>query len=113
MTVVELPTFVRKAVELLTEVERERLIEFVAVNPDAGDVIPDSGGIRKLRWAAKGRGKSGGVRIIYYFHSELFPVFLLTVYAKNQSANLTGAERNELKKMIPRLISGPSKGRIK
>jgi mRNA-degrading endonuclease RelE of RelBE toxin-antitoxin system len=56
----------------------------VGSTPEAGDLVPESGGIRKLRWAAKGKGKSGGVRVIYYFHSEALPVFLLTVYAKNQ-----------------------------
>src|ERR1700694_6352723 len=104
MTVIETPFFLRKAADLLTDEEREELIEFVGLNPELGDIIPESGGVRKLRWAAKGKGKSGGVRVIYYFHSEAFPVFLLTVYAKNQKANLTKAERNELKAFVPLLV---------
>ena len=60
-------------------------------------MVPEGGGIREVRWAAQGRGKRGGVRVIYYFHSETFPLFLLTVYAKNQKANLTKAERQEFK----------------
>lgn len=111
MTVVETPFFLRKAVGLLTEEEREHLIAFVGANAEVGTVISESGGVRKLRWAAKGKGKRGGVRVIYYFHSEAFPVFLLTVYAKNQKANLTKGERNELKALVPMLVKTYSKGR--
>jgi hypothetical protein len=113
MTVVETPFFLRKAAALLTDDEREQLVVFVGANPAAGDVIPESGGVRKLRWAAKGKGKSAGVRVIYYFHSEALPVFLLTVYAKNQKANLTKAERNDLKVLVPLLVKNYSKGRQK
>src|SRR5690349_7666475 len=113
MTVVETPFFLRKALGLLTDEEREQLIGFVGANPEMGDVVPESGGVRKLRWAAKGKGKRGGVRIIYYFHSHAFPVFLLTVYAKNQKANLTRAERNELRDLVPRLVKTYGKGRQK
>jgi hypothetical protein len=113
MTVAETPFFLRKAAGLLTDDEREQLIAFVGANPEAGAVIPESGGVRKLRWAAKGKGKSGGVRVIYYLHSEAFPVFLLTVYAKNQKANLTKAERNDLKALVPLLVKNYHKGRQK
>jgi hypothetical protein len=75
--------------------------------------MPESGGVRKLRWAAQGNGKSGGVRVIYYFHNEAFPVFLLTVYAKNQKANLTKAERNDLKALVSMLVKNYRKGRQK
>ena len=74
-------------------------------------MIPEAGGIRKLRWATKGKGKSGGFRVVYYFHNEEFPLFLLTVYAKNQKANLTQAERNEFKKLLPILVRTYAKGR--
>ena len=104
MTVVETPFFLRKAADLLEGPERSELVAFVAANPDAGEVIPETGGVRKIRWAAGGRGKRGGVRVIYCFHSDAFPLFLLTVYAKNQKANLTHAERNDLKKLIPVLV---------
>jgi hypothetical protein len=60
--------------------------------------------MRKLRWAAKGKGKRGGVRVIYYFHNEAFPLFLLTVYGKSQKANLTKAELNEWKQLVPLLV---------
>lgn len=105
MTVVETPFFLRKAAGLLDEEERLRLTTFVGANPDAGDVIPETGGVRKLRWSARGRGKRGGVRVIYYFHSETLPLFLLTVYATNQKANLTKQERHEFRKLLPILIA--------
>lgn len=104
MVVVETPFFLRKAASLLDEEERSTLVVFLGSNPEAGNVIPETGGIRKLRWAAQGKGKCGGVRVIYYFHSESFPLFLLTVYAKSQKANLTKAERNELKNLVRLLV---------
>lgn len=59
-----------------------------------------TGGIRKLRWRRGGRGRSGGVRVIYYFHSDAMPLYLLTVFSKNERANLTGAQRNELAGLV-------------
>ena len=73
MAVVETPFFLRKALGLLTDGEREQLIVFVGANPEMGDVVPESGGVRKLRWAAKGKGKRGGVRIIYSSTTARFP----------------------------------------
>lgn len=64
-----------------------------------------TGGVRKLRWGRGGRGKSGGVRIIYYHHSEAMPLYLLTVYGKNEQANLSKGERNELAKLAAILKS--------
>lgn len=113
MTVVETPFFLRKAAGLLADEERLLLIAFVGANPEAGDVIPESGGVRKVRWAPRERGKRGGFRVVYYFHNETFPVFLLTVYSKSQKANLTKAERNELKALVPLLVKNYSKGRKK
>jgi hypothetical protein len=74
---------------------------FVGANPDVGDIIPETGGVRKLRWSVRGRGKRGGVRVIYYFHSEAFPLFLLTVYTKNQKANLTKAGETNSRGSFP------------
>lgn len=105
MTVVETPFFLRKSATLMDEAERSDLVLFLGLNPDAGDVIRGTGGVRKARWAAPGKGKSGGFRVVYYFYSETFPLFLLTVYAKNEKANLTKAERNELKKLVPLLVT--------
>ncbi len=64
-----------------------------------------TGGVRKLRWSSKGKGKSGGVRIIYYYHNNSIPLFLLTVFGKNDKSNLTKAEKNELSKLIPLILN--------
>jgi hypothetical protein len=111
MTVLETPFFIKKSKALLTEAEREDLITMVGLTREAGDVIPETGGVRKIRWRIQGKGKSGGVRVIYYFHNEAFPIFLLTVYAKNQKANLTPAERNELRQLVPLPVKTYSKRR--
>ena len=113
MTVVETPGFLREAGAALTEKERTELVSYLAANPEAGDVMPETGGTRKLRWRAQGRGKRGGARAIYYFHDESLPLFLLNVFAKNEKANLTKAERNEMRKLLPRLIAGYRKRKAK
>ena len=63
-----------------------------------------TGGIRKLRWSAQGKGKSGGVRVIYYYHNGTMPLFLLTAFGKGEKANLSKAERNELAKFTKLLL---------
>ncbi len=103
-TIVELPEFRRKSEKLLTADQRLDIVNYLAVHPAAGDIMQGTGGIRKLRWSAHGRGKSGGVRIIYYYHSESIPLFLLTVFGKGEKANLSKGERNELAKFTSLLI---------
>ncbi len=113
MTVVETPGFLRDSALALTEQERSDLVSYLAANPEAGDIIPDTGGARKVRWRAKGRGKRGGARAIYYYHDQSLPLFLLSVFAKNEKTNLTKAERNEMKELLPRLIAGYKKRKAK
>ena len=97
-TIVELPEFQKKSDKLLSNSERLSIINYLAAHPSAGDIMQGTGGIRKLRWSAQGKGKSGGVRIIYYHHNESMPLFLLTLFGKGEKANLTKTERNELAK---------------
>jgi len=104
MTVVETGQFMNSANRLMSESERQELITWIAGNPESGSIMPETGGVRKMRWAAKGKGKRGGVRVIYYWRHERLPLFLLDMYAKNVKANLTAAERNAIKKRIPILI---------
>lgn len=100
VTVAELPEFIRCAERLLSESERKDVIDYLSAYPKAGDLMQGTGGIRKLRWARGGKGKSGGVRVIYYYHSERIPLYLLTVFGKGEKDNLTKAERNELAELV-------------
>src|SRR5215471_3895541 len=88
MTVVETPGFWRDAAAALTEEQRSELVYYPAANPEAGDIMPETGGARKVRWRAKGRGKRGGARAIYYYLDQSLPLFLLNVFTKNEKANL-------------------------
>lgn len=103
-TVVELPEFVKRSDKLLSSSERLSVITYLASHPASGDIMQGTGGIRKLRWTAHGKGKSGGVRIIYYFHNESMPLFLLSLFGKGEKANLSKSERNELAKFTSSLI---------
>jgi hypothetical protein len=104
LTVAELPEYLRTAGKLLADADRRAVVEYLAAHPKSGDLIEGTGGVRKLRWARDGRGKSGGVRVIYYFHSESMPLYLLTMFAKNERANLSKAERNELAGLVDLLV---------
>ncbi|MDP2154363.1 MAG: type II toxin-antitoxin system RelE/ParE family toxin [Sulfuricella sp.] len=105
ITVAELPEYIRRAEKLLSDAERRDVVDYLAIHPKAGDVMEGTGGIRKLRWGRGGRGKSGGVRVVYYFHSEAMPLYLLSLFAKNEQANLNKAERNELAVLVDILVS--------
>lgn len=105
LTVAELPGYLRAAARLLGEGEREAIVAHLAGHPTAGVLIEGSGGVRKLRWGRDGRGKSGGVRIVYYFHSDAMPLYLLTMFAKGERSNLSRAERNELAQLVDELVS--------
>lgn len=89
ITAVEVEPFPTRAREVWSEEERLELITYVAWNPDAGHVIPGTGGLRKIRWTRAGTGQRRGVRVIYYFHDESMPLFLLTVYPKSRRTDLT------------------------
>lgn len=89
-TIAETPEYIRRAEKLLADDERRDLLHYLAAHPKAGDLMEGTGGVRKLRWARSGRGKSAGVRVIYYFHSEAMPLYLLTLFAKNERAELVG-----------------------
>jgi len=105
ITVVEGEPFPAKAAQVLNDEGRLEFIGFIASNPEAGDVMAGSGGVRKVRWSRSGTGKRGGVRVIYYFHDESMPLFLLTVYPKSQKDNLSAAELRAMKQTVSILRS--------
>jgi hypothetical protein len=107
LTVVETAEFPRQARRLMSDLERAELVVFAGANPEAGDIVPETGGVRKIRWALAGAGKRGGARVIYYYRNERLPVFLLSAYAKNRKANLSRAERNAMKRLVPALAGYP------
>jgi hypothetical protein len=104
IAVCETAEFISDMRKLMSDEERHTLIDHVAYNPTAGDLVPGGGGIRKLRWRLTGRGKRGGARVIYYYHNVDFPIFMLTGYAKNVREDLTARERNEFRQLTKALI---------
>jgi hypothetical protein len=104
LTIAELPEYIRRAEKLMSASERLDIINYLAAHPKAGDLMEGTGGIRKLRWGRGAQGKSGGVRVIYYVHSEQMPLYLLTLFAKNERANISKAERHELAELVDLLV---------
>ena len=102
-TVVELPEFQRRAKAVMSDDEREAAIVWIAENPEAG--TPLGGGLRKVRITREGGGKRGGFRTIYVFGGRHMPIFLVTVFAKNDKANLTTKEQAVAVEMSKEIIS--------
>ncbi len=105
ITIAETEQFQKKVSQLLSESEKEDLISYLSDNPNAGDLIQGTGGVRKLRWARRGMGKSGGTRVIYYHLSEMMPLYILTIFGKNEKSNLSMNEKQMLSKAVKLLIS--------
>ena len=104
VTVVEVDPFSTTADRVgLAEDERLTLTAFLAANREAGDVIPGTGGLRKLRWAGKGKGRRGGYRIIYYYFNDGVPLYLLAIYAKNVQIDLTPQQKKRLSELAKQL----------
>jgi mRNA-degrading endonuclease RelE of RelBE toxin-antitoxin system len=104
ITVVELPEYIKRAEKELSKDERDELLYYLSSNPKAGTLMQGTRGVRKLRWASKGKGKSGGSRVIYFYYNEAIPLFLLTIFGKNEKINPSKAERNELAKLVKELV---------
>jgi hypothetical protein len=103
-TVVETPTFLAAATKAgMTEQERFNAVSIVAANPQAGDIIAGGGGVRKIRVPKQGGGKSGGYRVLTYYMTKDEPVFLISVLNKSQQANLSPAQKSEVKTVAKEL----------
>jgi hypothetical protein len=97
-TVVETPSYLVSAAKAgMTEKERVAAVDQISADPQAGEVIAGGGGVRKVRVAGRGKGKSGGYRILTYYMSKDEPVFLISVINKSKSANLSDAQKAEVK----------------
>jgi hypothetical protein len=103
MLFIETPTFTRLISSLLEDDDYSKLQEELVKRPDAGDLVKDGGGIRKLRWKRAGTGKSGGIRVIYYWITEDEQILLLVAYPKSAKDNLTDTETAILKKLVKEL----------
>lgn len=100
LTFIETRLFTRLADEHLSDDDLSRLQVYLNENAETGDIIRGSGGVRKLRWAAAGRGKRGGLRIIYYLRSKQGEIWLLTLYAKNEAESISGPILKKIKEEI-------------
>jgi hypothetical protein len=103
MLFIETPTFTRLIVTLINDEEYSKLQVELAKRPDAGDLIKNGGGIRKLRWKREGTGKSGGIRVIYYWITEDEQILMLVAYPKNVKDNLSDKETAILRKLVKEL----------
>jgi hypothetical protein len=93
VVVVETPLFLRQAEAIWEDDERHALVDFIARNSEDGDVIPGTGGVRKIRWSRPGSGKRGGARVVYFYHHEDVPIYLLMAYAKARQEDMTPDEK--------------------
>lgn len=106
IAIVELPPFSRKAAKILEKEEIEALRAYLLQYPGKGDVIPGTGGIRKLRWAASGRGKRGGARVIYFYHVAGTAIYLMACYTKNEQDGLSPQVKKQLKAVAEQIKKG-------
>ena len=100
VTFVETKLFTELVLDYLSDDEYAAMQQFLVVNPEAGDVIPASGGVRKLRWGVAGRGKRGGPRVIYFLRRRNDEVWMLTLYAKNVADNIPAKVLKKIKEAI-------------
>jgi hypothetical protein len=113
ITVVETHEFISSTRKLMDDGEREELVKYLAYNPMAGDVMPGTGGVRKLRWGLEGRGKRGGARVIFFFHDLEMPLYLLTAYAKNEQENLSPADCRKMHQVTKQIVEAHRRRRAK
>jgi hypothetical protein len=113
ISISEMQMFIDDASRIFTNDEYENLVLFLANHPDAGEIIPATGGVRKVRWPARGQGKRGGARVIYYFRDLNVPVYLLAVYAKGEKINLTQAEKKAMRRTVDKIVEASMARRLR
>lgn len=103
ITVAETPLFQRQTGKLWSEDESQAFIDYIARNPEVGNVIPDTGGVRKIRWSRDGMGKRGGALIIYFYYHQGAPLWLLLAYAKADQTNMSADEKRAASNLVSQL----------
>ena len=111
LSVVETAAYLGKAAKLMSDADRAAIVDMIAATPQMGVLIRGTGGLRKMRITLPGRGKRGGGRIIYWFHSERYPAVLLWAFAKNEASDLSGEQRARLMKVADDLLADFGAGR--
>ncbi|PYF81063.1 MULTISPECIES: type II toxin-antitoxin system RelE/ParE family toxin [Marinomonas] len=102
MVIVETPIFTKLINEIMSDDEYKELQEALVIKPDLGVLIKNSGGLRKIRWSVDGRGKRGGIRIIYYWMTENEQLYMMYIFPKNTQENLTDAQTKALRQIVER-----------
>jgi mRNA-degrading endonuclease RelE of RelBE toxin-antitoxin system len=105
MVIIETTIFTRQVQALLADEEYRHLQTVLVIRPDAGDLIPGSGSLRKVRWGAQGRGKRGGVRVIYYWAVQQNRILMVLMYAKNEQDDLSPDQLKVLKRLVEQELS--------
>lgn len=105
------PAFEKKAGKLLTSETLEALLDYLEENPEKGDIIKGTGGVRKLRWETgkNNKGKSGGIRVLYHYSKNIL-VLLITLYGKSEQDSISQSDKNELRKIVPQLVDKYKEG---
>jgi hypothetical protein len=111
VTVSETTAFRRTASVIMPPSEIESLIDHLARHPEAGNLIPGTGGVRKLRWWRAGIGKRGGTRVIYYYHDNTIPLLLLLAYAKSSASDITPDQRRRIADLVEDFVRTQKKRR--
>lgn len=100
------PKFLQLAKQIMTSEALQELIDELALHPESGALIQGTGGIRKIRWRTgkDNKGKSGGIRILYYYNKGLLIILLITLFKKSDKENISAAEKAQLRKLLPELL---------
>lgn len=111
--IVETESFYKDALAVLSEEDLVDLKMRIATNPKSGVLVPHTDGLRKLRYAAKGKGKRGGARIVYYYQSHIMPIFLLAFFSKGEKDDLTPMETARIRDFVKQLVVANMKKRLR